>query len=182
MLVSATTVDVVANDTLAAGSTIVATTAGTAQGTITDNGDGTIDYTPAAGDAGLNSRPSSYESLSPRRRFRVTSLCDTATVTIDVPNDAVDDTAVAPLGAATTVDVLANDTLAAGSTIVATTAGTAAGTITNNGTDIDYTPAAGEAGTTVDFSYEVCPPGAISGDPLCDTATVTIDVPQRRRR
>ena len=93
------------------------------------------------------------------------------------PNDAVDDTAVAPLGAATTVDVLANDTLAAGSTIVATTAGTAAGTITNNGTDIDYTPAAGDAGLAVTFDYEICPPGSVSGDPLCDTATVTIDVP-----
>ena len=104
-------------------------------------------------------------------------LCDTATVTFDIPNDAVDDTTVAPLGAATNIDVLANDTVPAGSAIVATTAGTAVGTITNNGTDIDYTPDVSEVGTTVDFSYEVCPPGSISGDPLCDTATVTVDIP-----
>ena len=129
----------------------MATTAGTAQGTITNNGTD-IDYVPAAGEEGTTVT-FDYE-ICPPGSISGDPLCDTATVTVDIPNDAVDDGSGGDVGVTTNIDVLANDTLAAGSTIVATTAGTAQGTITNNGTDIDYTPDPSEAGTTVTFDYE----------------------------
>jgi len=77
-----------------------------ANGTVIDNGDGTLTYTP---DLNFNGSDSfSYTVGDGNGGF------DTATVTVDVTavNDAPtanDDTAATPSGTATTIDVLSND-------------------------------------------------------------------------
>ena len=103
-------------------------------------------------------------------------LGDTATVTFaitavnDAP-DAVDDAAtVAEDGIASTIAVLGNDSDVENDplTISGVTQGTN-GTVTNNGTDVSYTPAPNFNGTDT-FTY------TISDGALNDTATVSVTV------
>ncbi|MBA2719744.1 MAG: tandem-95 repeat protein, partial [Chloroflexi bacterium] len=118
------------------------------------------------------------------------SLCDTATVSITVtavndrPVAAADSKTLAEDAAATTINVLANDSTGpaneASQTLTITSVtqpahGTVA--ITNAGADLTYTPAADYNGSD-SFTYTVCDNGTTNGSPasLCDTATVSITV------
>ncbi|MFT4535772.1 MAG: hypothetical protein ACI9P5_003142, partial [Saprospiraceae bacterium] len=97
---------------------------------------------------------------------------------------AEDDSMIAPLGEATTYDILENDDFLdntdsnnEGTTTLIQTGGSAGGTIALDPTDgnISYTPIQSEVGTTVTVDYEVC-----NTDPnpdVCATATVNIEVP-----
>ena len=96
---------------------------------------------------------------------------------------ANDDSGSVTVGTTAIIDILTNDDYLdnadgnnLGSTSITQTGGTAGGTITFNpalGT-LDYTPLAGEAGTTVTVVYQVC--NDASGSSVCATATVTITV------
>ena len=144
-------------------------------GTLTiDHATGAITYTPETGYAG----PDSY----------TVTVCDTSTpapecrdLTVPVtvkPNvvTAVDDTATTKAGAAVTTTVRANDTTASGQPlgVPAVTTGPAHGTAAVNadGT-ITYVPAAGFSGTD-SYTYRVC--DTSHPTPVCDTATVTVQV------
>ena len=128
-------------------------------GTPADPSDDTIDYTPAAGFAGSDTFTYTISDGN--------GGSDTATVTVGVNNAAPvanDDAASTNTDTAVNIDVLANDTDANGDplTITASDSPTANGgtTVINDGgtpadpTDdtIDYTPAAGFAGSDT-FTY-----------------------------
>ncbi len=167
-------INVAANDTDADNNldlTSVVTTSAPSNGTTTDNGDGTITYTPAAGFLGVDSFD--YEICD------TTSLCASAAVTVSVatgpqPPVANDDTATTTQDTPVVVDVIANDTDAnnnINSASVTTVTAPTNGTTTDNGDGtITYTPATGYSGSD-SFTYQVC-----DTDGQCDTATVTVDI------
>jgi parallel beta-helix repeat protein len=144
---------------------------GAANGSMSDNGDGTITYTPNADFNGTDSFI--YEICD------TYGLCDTATVTITVtslpdppvanndPVSTIEDTPV-------TFNVAANDSDPDGNLDPASADVTAApsnGTVVNNGdASFTYTPDTGFTGPD-NFGYEIC-----DTDALCDTATVNITV------
>jgi uncharacterized delta-60 repeat protein/CSLREA domain-containing protein len=166
---TAGTVDVLANDTDADGDPLSVTdvTNGT-NGTVANNGDGTVTYTPAQDWNGVDSF--AY-TISDGRGGSDTA---TVTVTVTAVNDApvaVDDADSIAEDGSSTVDVLANDTDVDNDplTVVSVTQG-ANGTVADNGDGtVTYTPAADWNG--VDFyTYTV------SDGELTDTATVTVTV------
>jgi hypothetical protein len=147
---------------------------GPSHGTVNNNGNGSVTYTPFANYSGPDLI--TYEVCD---TTAPTPLCDTATFTITVTG--VPDAPVADNDAATTpedtpvvISVTANDTDAdnnidpAGISIVSGLSdGLAIGN--ENGT-VTYTPDANFHGTDV-FTYEVC-----DTTNLCDTAVVTITI------
>ncbi|SEC55837.1 VCBS repeat-containing protein [Tenacibaculum sp. MAR_2009_124] len=149
-------------------------------GTLTLNADGSYTYTPNAGFTGEDSF--TYEvcdDVSP-------SACDEATVFIEVlPNGSVAneapianaDTVLTEEGTTVTGNVASNDFDPDGDPLTVNTTPTtdvSNGTLTLN-TDgtFTYVPDAGFTGTDT-FTYEVCDDA--SPTPLCDTATVEINV------
>jgi hypothetical protein len=162
------TIPVLGNDTDVENDplTVVAVTQG-ANGTVTDNGDGTITYTP---DPDWNGTDSYTYTVSDG------SLTDTVTVTVTVlaVNDApvaVDDADTILEDGSSTVDVLANDTDVENDplTVVSVTQG-ANGSVTDNGDGtITYTPDPDWNGVD-SYTYTV------SDGELTDTATVTVTV------
>jgi hypothetical protein len=161
-------VDVVANDTDVDGDAlaVVSVTQG-ANGSVTDNGDGTVTYTP---DPDWNGVDSFTYTVSDGL------LTDTATVTITVTavNDApvaVDDADSIPEDGSSTVDVLANDLDVDGDVVfVVSVVQPANGVVVDNGDGtLTYTPDPDWHGVD-SFSY------LISDGALTATATVTITV------
>ncbi len=167
------TIDVVANDTDADGNldpSSAANTSDPAHGTLSNNGDGTFDYTPDAGYVGDDTFD--YQVCDTGLK------CDTATVAIHVVVNnapvANDDSASTLHDVATTVDAVGNDTDADGNldpSSATNTSDPAHGTLSNNGDGtFDYTPDAGYVGDDT-FDYQVCDTGL-----KCDTATVTVHI------
>jgi sugar lactone lactonase YvrE len=175
-------IDVAANDTDPNGNldpasvnTACGTCSAPSNGTLTNNGDGTLTYTPNAAYTGSDSFV--YEICDS------SGLCDTATVSITVNGtndapDAKDDNATTPDGQSVLIDVAANDTDADGNLAPASAAVScgactrpAHGSLTNHGDGtFTYMPDAGYVGSDT-FVYQICDDGG-----LCDTATVTVDV------
>jgi hypothetical protein len=161
-----------ANSTCANGSTGCN---GAANGSLSDNGDGTITYTPAPDFNGPDSFV--YEICD------ILSACATATVsiTVDPVNDppvANNDSASTPEDTPVTIDVAANDTdpdgnldRAMANTACAGCAGPSSGTLVNNvnGT-FTFTPNPDYNGPD-SFVYEICDTFS-----ACATATVYIIV------
>ena len=146
--VLASDTDVDQGDTLAVSSFTQAT-----HGTVSDNGDGTLTYTPVANYHGSDSF--TYTVSDGR------GGTDTATVNVTVSsvNDtpvALDDTAVTPQNASIVVNVLDNDTDADGDTLtVVGITQAAGGSVANNGDGtLTYTPGAGFFGRD-SFTYTV---------------------------
>jgi len=172
--VSVTTVDVLANDTLVDNAVVSGFDNPSANGgTVAYNGDGTFDYTPAAGFTGSDSF--TY-TLSDDDGDTSTA---TVTVTVTAINNAlpvaVDDPAAAttPEGVSvTTVNVLANDTLVDNAAVSGfDNPSVSGGTVAHNGNGtFDYTPAAGFTGLD-SFTYTL---SDVDGD--TSTATVTVSV------
>ncbi|MET3808895.1 hypothetical protein ABIB25_005927, partial [Nakamurella sp. UYEF19] len=187
------TTNVLANDTVSAGgapldpaSVVVVTAAG--HGTTSVNpGTGGITYTPATGFSGVDTYQYKVCDTS-----NPTPLCSTATVTVTVNNTvtAVNDSAATAQNAATTINVLANDTITTGGAplnpaSVAVQTGPTHGTATVNPTTgaVLYTPTAGYTGTDT-FTYQVCDtsvtypvaPLAPTPTPKCAVATVTVTI------
>jgi uncharacterized protein (TIGR03382 family) len=167
---AATVLDVLANDTTEAGETLTITAVTQpANGSVTNNGTN-VSFMPAAGFVGTTTFTYTISDGN--------GGTDTATVTITVTApgnldpDAVNDSyTVARNSAATVLDVLANDTTEAGETLTITAVTQPAnGSVTNNGNNVSFTPAAGFTGTTT-FTYTIS-----DGNGGTDTATVTITV------
>ncbi|WP_127476147.1 Ig-like domain-containing protein [Microbacterium sulfonylureivorans] len=142
-------------------------------GSISIAASGAVTYTPTAGYSG----PDAY----------TVHVCDTATpsqchdVTVGVTVaanvvTAVDDPAATTADQPVTTPVLANDTSASGQplAIPTVTAQPAGGTVTVNGAGaLVYTPDDAFSGAD-SYAYEICDTSAPT--PVCDTATVTVDV------
>ena len=167
-----TTIDVLTNDSDPEGGGLTVTVAGPAgHGTVSINGNGTIDYTPDADYDGPDSF--TYTVCDP------SANCSMATVTVTVtpvndPPTANDDAATVQAGHSSPVAVLANDTdpdgtLDPASVVVLSppTHGTA--TVKATGT-IRYTADPGYDGPDT-FTYQVCDDQA-----ACVSATVDITV------
>jgi len=140
-------------------------------GTVTNNDDGTLTYTPDPDYAG----PDSFDY----QICDTDGLCDTATVTLDVtpvndPPIAVDDTSTINQDSTAVINATTNDSDADGN--LDPTSATAMtfpenGTVVNNGDGtFTYTPDLDFFGTD-SFDYQVC-----DTDGACDTATITINV------
>ncbi|MCM8857788.1 MAG: autotransporter domain-containing protein [Candidatus Thiodiazotropha sp.] len=158
------TINVLANDT---GTGIGVSSLGIASnGTVVDNGDETLTYTPNTDFAGVDSFTYTITDLL--------SVPDTATVTVTVTaaapvTNAADDTATTDIDHAVSIDVLANDT---GSGISVSSVGSPTnGTAVNNGNGtITYIPNTVFEGTD-SFTYTI-----IDAIGATDTATVTVSV------
>ena len=167
---AAVTVDVLTNDTDANGDTLtVASLGSAANGTLVDNGNGTVTYTPDSDFTGTDSFTYTVSDGN--------GGTDTATVNVDVDpvNDApvaADDAASADEDAAVIVDVLTNDTDIDGDALTVASLGSAAnGTLVDNGNGtVTYTPNTDFTGTD-SFTYTVS-----DGNGGTDTATVNVDV------
>ncbi len=160
-----------ANSSCANGSTGCV---GAANGLVSDNGDGTITYTPDSGFSGDDSFVYEICDTDP--------LCSTAvvniTVSVNAPPVAVGDSSSTAEGILVVLDVAGNDSdpnnnldLTSVNTNCGVCSDPSDGTLVNNadGT-LDYTPDPGFTGDD-NFVYEICDTiGA------CDTATVTITV------
>gem|GEM_PF-2147815 len=150
-------------------------------GTVTDNGNGTADYTSPAGFTGDDTFTYTISDADPGADpANPVTYTPTGTVTVTVnpaanPN-AVDDSGVANQNASTAIDVTANDTTPAG-TIDATTVNVTSAA-TNGGTAVDavtgvitYSPNTDFAGTDT-FGYTVDNSGGFTSN----EATVTVTV------
>ncbi|PTX55830.1 CshA-type fibril repeat protein [Litoreibacter ponti] len=166
---TAITVDLLANDTDVDGDdlTVIEATVPADQGTLVDNGDGTVTFTPAPD---FNGTATISYTISDGE------LEDSAVHTIDVTavNDtpeAEDDTAETDEDTPVTIDVLANDSDPDGDPLEVTEATSPDGEVTINpdGT-ITFTPDENFNGETT-ISYTVSDP-----DGNEDTATVTVNV------
>lgn len=174
-----TTPDVTANDTDVEDGTIDGATlsivTGAANGTVVDNGDGTIGYTP---DADWNGTDTVTYSVTDTDG----AVSNTATITMVVtavndPPVANDDTLTVDRGsAATTIDVRLNDTdVENGALTVTLVADGAYGTTVDNANGtITYTHD-GTATLTDSFTYTVTDAGGASATA---DVTVTIDPPE----
>jgi large repetitive protein len=173
---SGNVLNVLANDTTPdAGETLRVTAVGTGSkgGTITITNNGAnITYTPANGASGTETFTYTISDAA------TGGLTATATVTVNISNLTAnpDSTTVAEDSTATTIDVLANDTLdtQVGGTKTITNVGTTSNggtvSITENGTRISYTPAANFQGTET-FTYTL---GDGQGNSATNTVTVTV--------
>ena len=138
-------------------------------GTLTLNSDGSFDFAPSANYNGPDQFQ--YEACDP------TPLCDTATVFIAVnsvndPPVAVDDTAFTDEDVDVDIDVLANDNdpVEGDSLEVSSVTQGTNGAVTNNGSDVTYSPDANYFGMD-SFTYTVT-----DNNGGFDTANVTVTV------
>jgi Ca2+-binding RTX toxin-like protein len=140
-----------------------------ANGTVTVNPDGSINYAP---NADFNRSDSFTYRISDGNGG---STVATVNMTVDPANDApdaVDDNAASLQDTAVTIAVLANDTDPEGDTlsVVGTTNGTSGNVVANPDGTITYTPNPGFLGTD-SFTYTID-----DGNGAGDTATVTVTV------
>ncbi|EIJ35583.1 Ig-like domain-containing protein [Thiothrix nivea] len=165
-------VDVLANDTDPNGDPLTIASFGQgSNGSVTQNGNNLV-YTPAVGFSGTDSF--TYVITDPAGNQSTA----TVTVTVNPANPNVtpvanNDSAVTTSGSPVTVDVLANDTDPNGDPLSIAGFGQGNnGSVTQNGNNLVYTPAAGFTGTD-SFTYTVTDP-----DGNQSTATVTVTVNQ----
>jgi hypothetical protein len=165
----ALTINVIGNDTHDLGDdlTLVSVSVPIAQGTVVDNSDGTITFTPTAGFTGNATITYTVEDEN--------GDADGGIVTVLVTGQgptAVNDTASTPENTAVTVDVLANDTHPLSDTLVIDSATLTAGqgTVSVVSNEILYTPATNFNGSaTITYVAE-----DESGDQDTGTLVVTV--------
>ena len=167
----ATTV-VGAND-VATGGTLGAITGNTqgTNGSVSCSGTGTTascTYTPNAGFSGPDSYTYTICLASPNE-----AICDTATVSVVVGPDAVDDVASTTQNTPVSGDVSGNDVYPVGSVFASTGTPVGGTVVVNADGTYTFTPTAGFTGAG-SFQYTVCLP-APNGS-VCDTATVSVSV------
>lgn len=188
--------DLLANDSDPQGgdlavSVVPATT--TQGGSITDNGDGTVTYTPAEGFCGEDSFQYTMEATDPDPAAApvITTRTAQGVATIEVICNnapiAIDDTYFASQGGSVSASVRANDLdfedPNAGMTYTLVT-GPANGTLTLNADgSFTYTHDGSVSPVTDTFTYEVCdnhatlqPPSDPATLPRCAQATATVNV------
>ena len=165
----AVTFDFVGNDVDADGDPLsIDSWSPAANGTVTDNGDGTFTYTPAVDFNGTDSFTYTVTDGA------ATSNVATVTVTVNAVNDApvaIDDTAATSSDRTVNVDVVANDIDLDGDLLTVVGVGAATGgTATDNGDGtIGFNPNTSFSGEAT-FTYTV------SDGALTDTALVTVSV------
>jgi hypothetical protein len=146
------TVDVLANDQLGDTPTTITAVTDGANGTVVDNGDGTVTYTPSAGFIGADTFTYTITDADGE-----TSTANVAvTVTNAVPL-AVPDFATTDVDTPVTINVLGNDDLGDEPTAITAFDATSVlgGTVVDNGDGtLTYTPAAGFTGTDA-FTYTI---------------------------
>lgn len=145
-----------------------------AEGSVTNNGDGTITFTPAVGFSGV-----STFSYTVQDTTGLTSNAAAITVTVNTPPTAVDDSVATTAGVPVTFSLTANDTDPDNNidpaTVVVTPPPAAEGTVTNNGDGtITFDPAAGFGGVST-FSYTVQDTTGLTSNAA--TVTVTVNAP-----
>ncbi|WP_370401600.1 tandem-95 repeat protein [Sulfitobacter sp. JB4-11] len=166
---TAITVDLLANDADVDGDpmSVVAATVPAEQGTLVDNGDGTVTFTPApdfAGEATISYTIEDPEGLQDSALHTITVVpVDDAPVAEDDAAETDEDTPV-------TVDVLANDSDPDGDPLTVTEATSPDGTVEITPEGLVFTPAENFNGPTT-ISYTVQDP-----DGNEDTATVAVNV------
>jgi VCBS repeat-containing protein len=164
---------VLANDSDPEGGSVTAVI-GTqpANGTVSLSSDGSFTYTPDADFYGTDTF--TYTASDGTNSSSAVTVTITVSGVADAPTATADAYTVAADSGVQAFSVLGNDSSAPdGSqtlTISAVTQGTAGGTVTINGTSIDYTPVEGFTGTDT-FTYTIT-----DTDGLTDTATVTVTV------
>ncbi len=165
---TAVTIDVLSNDSDPDGDALsVSDVFAASNGTVTNNGTD-VTYTPDTEFIGTDNFD--YEVSDGNGGL------DTATVTVTVnePNQrpqAADDNAVTDEDVAVTIDVLANDSDPENDPLtVSNVWGAGNGTLTNNGSDVTYTPNTDYNGSD-SFNYEVS-----DGNGGLDTALVTVTI------
>ncbi|KMK66561.1 Ig-like domain-containing protein [Puniceibacterium sp. IMCC21224] len=170
------TIEALANDSDPDGDEIsIVDNTAPANGTVTDNGDGTFGYTPNAGFIGTDTFDYTISDPS--------GATDTGTVTIKVGEDTIDggnrppvaedDSATVPSGTTTAIPVLFNDSDPDGDPFTITTLTAANGTVTDNGDGtVNYTPNDGFTGEDT-ISYTITDDGGLSDDAV---GIVTVEV------
>ena len=166
----AVTINVLANDTDPDGDTLSVSSVGTASnGTVTDNGDGTVTYTPTSGFSGSDSFTYTISDGNGGTDTATVSITVNAINTNPVANadSGTTDTAVA-----VTIDLIGNDTDADGDTLSVTSVGSASnGSVVDNGDGTaTYTSNGGFSGSD-SFTYTIS-----DGNGGTDSATVNITV------
>lgn len=143
-------------------------------GTFVINNDGTINYTPNLGFAGLDS----MEYRICDTGIPLPAVCATAWIFINVdpindPPVAVDDILSTPQNTAVSINVILNDSDPENDPLtVSIISGPSNGSIVLTGSSIAYTPANGFCGIDTIF-YRVCDNGTPA---LCDSAMVIVSV------
>ena len=162
-------INVIGNDSDVDGDAVSVSAVFTpASGSAVDNGDGTVTYTPNQDFFGADSFQYSISDGN--------GGLDTAMVRVTVNNindrpTAVNDDATTNEDTQVTINVLANDSDVDGDALtVSDVTQPANGTVTNNGSDVTYTPNSGYNGSDT-FDYV-----ASDGNGGLDTATVTVTV------
>ncbi|HGY57155.1 MAG TPA: tandem-95 repeat protein [Caldithrix abyssi] len=162
-------INVISNDSDVDGDAVSVSAVFTpASGSAVDNGDGTVTYTPNQDFFGADSFQYSISDGN--------GGLDTAMVRVTVNNindrpTAVNDDATTSEDTPVTINVLANDSDVDGDALtVSDVTQPANGTVTNNGTDVTYTPNSGYNGSD-SFDYV-----ASDGNGGLDTATVSVTI------
>ena len=160
------------NDTATNG-TLGAITSNTqgAKGAVTCTGTGSTascTYNPNLGFSGVDSYTYTICLASPNE-----AICDTATVSVVVGPDAVDDTTSTTQNTPVSGDVTVNDIFPPGSVFTGTGTPVGGTVVVNPDGTYTFTPTTGFTGQG-SFQYTLCLP-APNGT-VCDTATVTVSV------
>ncbi|WP_426306440.1 IPTL-CTERM sorting domain-containing protein [Acidovorax facilis] len=160
--------NVATNDTTVPGSTFVVTTPPPNGSVTLDPSTGAYTYTPNSGFVGDDTF--TYQQCKPAPDQ---AECATATVTVTVAPDAVDDTEATAMNTPLNASVATNDFILTGSTFTTVTPPANGGVVLNPNGTYTYTPNPGYTGTDT-FVYRLCLPAPNAA--LCDDATVTITI------
>lgn len=166
---TATVVNLIANDTDVDGDalTVIEATVPEDQGSVVNNGDGTVTFTPAAD---FNGEATISYTIEDAEGLQDSAVHTVSVVPVDDAPNAEDDTAETDEDTPVTVDVLANDSDPDGDPLTITEATSPDGTVEITPEGLLFTPAEDFNGPTT-ISYTVTDP-----DGNEDTATVTVDV------
>ncbi|MGR3734651.1 tandem-95 repeat protein, partial [Pseudophaeobacter sp.] len=178
-----TSVDLTGNNIDPDGTTVTVTTivSTTGGGTVVDNGDGTVDYTPASNFNGVDTVI--YTVCDAGTPMPAQCVNDTLFVTVDPVNDAPSQgnetlTVNEDDPATTSVDLTGNNIDPDGTTTTVTTivSSTGGGTVVDNGDGtVDYTPASNFNGVDT-VIYTVCDAGTpMPAQCVNDTLFVTVN-------
>jgi VCBS repeat-containing protein len=164
---TAVTTNVLGNDSFENTAAVTGVTQGV-HGTVVNNGDGTVTYTPNADFNGVDSY--SYTVTS----GGVTETA-TVTVTVNAVADIANDTATTNEDTAVTTNVLTNDNFEGSPVVTAVTQGTHGTVVNNNNGTVTYTPTADFNGTD-SYSYTVTSGGVTETTTVGVTVNPVVDI------
>ena len=169
---SATTIDVLSNDTDVENDTLSITAASATSGAVSFSGSDVI-YTPASD---FNGTATVNYTVSDGTDTAAGELTITVTSVNDAPIANADTATLLEDALATTIDVLSNDTDVDGDTLSITAASATSGAVSFSGSDVIYTPASDFNGTAT-VNYTVSDGIDTTGGELTITVTPVNDAP-----